>query len=347
MRAITVTPGIGDSARLEDVPEPSRAEGSLLVRSLALGVCGTDHHIISGEYGEPPPGVERLILGHESLGIVEDAPAGTGRPGDHVVGIVRRPDPVPCPACAAGEWDLCRNGRYTERGIKGRHGFGSERFRLEPGFAIQVAPALGLAAVLLEPASIVAKAWDHVERIGRRMRSWRPEKLLVTGAGPVGLLAALMGVQRRLQVHMFDRNPSGAKPARVDELGARYHHAADVLDSLRPDIVLECTGAPEVVHDVLGRTAPDGIVCLLGVSADRTLELDLGRVNRTMVIENHTVFGAVNANRDHYAAALSALTRADRGWLDRLITRRVPLARWPEALERRPDDIKVIIDFTR
>jgi threonine dehydrogenase-like Zn-dependent dehydrogenase len=98
---------------------------------------------------------------------------------------------------------------------------------------------------------------------------------------------------------------------------------------------------------VLGGTAANGIVCLLGIGGDRILELDLGRLNRAMVIENHTVFGAVNANRDHYEAAHAALTRADRGWLDRLITRRVPLARWHEALERRPDDIKVVIDFTR
>ena len=84
------------------------------------------------------------MLGHESLGEVIEAPPGSGfAAGDRVVGIVRRPDPVPCPACAAGEWDMCRNGRYTERGIKGLHGFGAERFRIEPEFAVKVDPALG------------------------------------------------------------------------------------------------------------------------------------------------------------------------------------------------------------
>ena len=141
MRAITVSPGIANSARLDDVPEPPLSDGAVLVRTVALGVCGTDREIISGGYGYAPPGQQRLVLGHESLGEVEAAPAESGlAPGDLVVGIVRRPDPVPCPACAVGEWDMCRNGRYTERGIKERHGYGVERFRIEPEFAVKIDP---------------------------------------------------------------------------------------------------------------------------------------------------------------------------------------------------------------
>src|SRR5271154_5929773 len=131
MRAITLFPGVANSARLDDVPEPSTDDGSILVRTLALGVCGTDREIVSGEYGEAPPGQQRLILGHESFGVVQEAPADSGfRAGDHVVGIVRRPDPVPCPACAVGEWDMCRNGRYTERGINERNSNGADYFRI-------------------------------------------------------------------------------------------------------------------------------------------------------------------------------------------------------------------------
>src|SRR5215470_11273918 len=216
MQAIALTPRIADSARLLDCAEPALSDGSILVQTLALGVCGTDRDIIAGHYGTAPTGDEHLILGHESLGVVIDAPKASGfANGDHVVGVVRRPDPVPCPACAAGEWDMCRNGRYTERGIKGRHGYGSERFRLEPEFAIKVDPALGLLAVLLEPASIVAKAWDHADRIGHRSRSWQPRTAFITGAGPIGLLAALMAAQRGLEVHVFDRNSHGPKAALV------------------------------------------------------------------------------------------------------------------------------------
>ena len=347
MRAITVSPGIANSARLDDIPEPPLADGAVLVRTLALGVCGTDREIIAGGYGYAPPGQQRLVLGHESLGEVEEAPAQSGlAPGDLVVGIVRRPDPVPCPACAVGEWDMCRNGRYTERGIKERHGYGVERFRIEPEFAVRIDPGLGLLGVLLEPASILAKAWDHTERIGRRAHVWEPKTLLVTGAGPVGLLAGLMGVQRGLDVHMLDRNEEGPKPALVRELGATYHTDASDLERLKPDILMECTGAPSVIRDCLGVTAPAGILCLAGVTEPgNKFELDIGRINRTMVLGNDVVFGSVNANRRHYEMAADALARADKAWLGRLITRRVPLDRWSEALEHRRGDIKVVIDF--
>jgi threonine dehydrogenase-like Zn-dependent dehydrogenase len=345
MRAITLTPGVKDSARLEDVAEPPASDGALLVRTIALGVCGTDREIIAADYGEAPHGHDYLVLGHESLGVIEEEADGFAV-GDHVVGIVRRPDPVPCPACAAGEWDMCRNGLYTERGIKGRHGFGSERFRLEPAFAVKVDRALGLLAVLLEPTSIVAKAFDHAERIAQRARSWRPQNMLVTGAGPIGLLAALMGRQRGLDVHVFDRNRQGVKPALIRDLGAVHHTDLSDLGGFAPDIIMECTGAITVVKDVLGLTSPGGIVCLLSVTANRLMELDVGAFNRKTVLDNDALFGAVNANLGHYRMAADALAKADRAWLDRLITRRVPLERWNEALEHRKGDIKSVIDFT-
>src|SRR5215475_15532519 len=171
MRALTVAPGIANSARIDDVPEPPRADGAVLVRTLALGVCGTDREIVRGEYGTAPPGEKRLVIGHESFGDVVEAPASSElKAGDRVVGVVRRPDPVPCPACAAGEWDMCRNGRYTERGIKERNGYGADFFRVEPEFLVKIDAALGDAGVLVEPTSVVAKAWDHTERIGARAR---------------------------------------------------------------------------------------------------------------------------------------------------------------------------------
>jgi glucose 1-dehydrogenase len=263
-----------------------------------------------------------------------------------VVGIVRRPDPEPCPACAVGEWDMCRNGRYSERGIKERHGFGAEQFRIEPEFTVKIDIALGSLGVLLEPASILAKAWDHTARIGHRARGWSPKTLLVTGAGPIGLLAALMGVQRGLEVHVLDRNKGGLKEKLVHDLGGTFHDDAAAIGRLAADIVLECSGAPALIRDCLGATAAGGIVCLVGVSGPgRVFDVDIGGLNRTMVLDNDAVFGCVNANRAHYEMAADALARADHNWLARLITRRVSLERWSEALQDRPDDIKVIIEF--
>jgi glucose 1-dehydrogenase len=349
MRALTVAPHVANSARVEEVAEPPRSDGAVLVRTLALGVCGTDREIVSGAYGWAPPGAKRLVLGHESLGRVQEAPADCGfNVGDLVVGIVRRPDPVPCSACAVGEWDMCRNGLYTERGIKERNGFGSDFFRIEPEFLVKLDPSLGAEGVLVEPTSVVAKAWDHTERIGRRARGWQPKTLLVTGAGPVGLLAALIGAQRGLEVHVLDNRESEEKRLIVRELGGTFHLGEPSnLNGLQPDIVMECTGAPIVVRDVLGRTASSGIVCLVGVSAPgQGFDLDIGLLNRTMVLDNDTVFGSVNANRQHYEDAVDALRKADKAWLARLITRRVPVEQWTLALDQEPDDIKVVVDFS-
>jgi threonine dehydrogenase-like Zn-dependent dehydrogenase len=348
MRALTVAPGIANSARVEDVPEPPAEDGSVLVRTTAIGVCGTDRDIVRGHYGWAPPGQSRLVIGHESLGVVREAPPQAAVvPGDLVVGIVRRPDPEPCPSCAIGEWDMCRNGRYTERGIKERHGFGSEYFRIEPEFLVKVDPTLGETAVLLEPTSVVAKAWDHTERIGQRARSWDPKTLLVTGAGPVGLLAALMGAQRGLEVHVLDHHEHRPKRAMVERLGGIYH--VDALANLRfkPDVLMECSGAPSVVRDVLGNTAASGIVCLVGVTEPgHDFEIDVGALNRTMVLDNNTVFGTVNANKLHYEMAGEALRKAERSWLDTMITRREPVEHWTRSLQRQPDDIKVIVEFS-
>jgi glucose 1-dehydrogenase len=346
MQAITVIPLQAGSARLDEVAEPSSEEGALLVQTLAVGVCGTDLEISQGEYGWAPPGRDRLVLGHESLGRVLEAPAGSGlAAGDLVVAIVRQPDPEPCVSCAAGEWDMCRNGRYTEHGIKQLDGFMRERYRIDPDHVVRLDPALERTGVLLEPTSVVAKAWDHIERITAR-GVWSPEVVLVTGAGPIGLLAALLGVQRGLEVHVLDRVTTGPKPGLVADLGATYH-TGTLSDALaHADVIVECTGVGELVLDAIDKTAPDGIVCLTGVSpAGRRLTIDAGALNRELVLENEVVFGTVNANRRHYQAAAAALANADQGWLDRFITRRVPLDRWSDALQRRPDDVKAIIDL--
>jgi glucose 1-dehydrogenase len=348
MRAIVVIPGKAASASLDDVPEPSAADGSLLVQTIAIGMCGTDGEIVRGEYGTAPPGRQRLIIGHESLGRVIEAPADSGFvSGDLVVGIVRRPDPLPCRSCAIGEWDMCRNGRYTERGIKERDGYASERFRLEPEFAVKVGSELGDVGVLLEPASVVAKAWSQIDSIGGRSSAWRPESVLVTGAGPIGLLAALMGRQRGLDVHLFDQALDGPKPQLAQDLGATYHGGGlSALGDLAPDVLIECTGATPVILDALTRSARSGIICLTGVSsAGHAVNVDLGGLNRRMVLGNDVVFGSVNANRAHYETAADALAHAHHAWLSRLVSRRVPIDQWQRALTREPGDVKVVIQF--
>jgi len=348
MKALTVKPLTAGSARLDDIDEPPLSDGSVLVETLAVGVCGTDIEITSGAYGWAPPGRERLVIGHESLGGVLHAPAGAPvAAGDLVVGIVRRPDPVPCANCAVGEWDFCHNGQYTERGIKQRDGYCSERYRIEPDFVIKLDPGLGRTGVLLEPTSVVAKAWEQVDRIGGRAH-WAPTRAVITGAGPIGLLAALIGVQRGMEIHVIDIVTSGLKPELVAALGASYHTGTIEDACPTPDVVIECTGVSSLVFDAFEHMGPNGILCLTGVSSGgHSINVDAGLLNRSLVLSNQAIAGSVNANRRHYEAAAAALARADKGWLQKVVNRTVTLENFSEALARKPDDVKVVIEINQ
>ena len=346
MKAITVEPGMPGSARLEEVPEPDARGGSVLVEAVAVGVCGTDVEIVEGKYGTAPRGKTRLVLGHESLGrVVDPGSSGALKEGDLVVGIVRRPDPVPCSNCAVGEWDMCRNGLYTERGIKQLDGFMSERWRIEPEYAMKVDASLGLLGVLLEPTTVVAKAWEQVGAVGQRA-FWEPRKVLVTGAGPIGLLAALVGVQRGLEIHVLDQVTSGPKPEIVRALGATYHTGAVQDVGCQPDVIVECTGVGQVIADSVAAIGAGGIVCFTGVgTGGRTGVVPVADVAAHIVLGNQVVVGSVNANKRHWYKAGQVLARADRDWLARLVTRRERPEEFPRALKRTPDDIKVVVQF--
>jgi threonine dehydrogenase-like Zn-dependent dehydrogenase len=348
MRALTVIPEQPGSAAVTDVAEPGPEQGDLLVSGLAIGVCGTDREIIAGAYGQAPAGRERLVLGHESLGVVAEAPPESDfAAGDLVVGIVRRPDPVPCDACARGEFDMCRNGLFKERGINQLDGYCSERWRVESDYCVKLDPGLRSVGMLMEPTTVVAKAVEQIRRIGEAMR-FEPRRMLVTGAGPIGLLGAMLGVQRGLEVHVLDQVKDGPKPQLVEDLGATYHSGdiADAMGKARADAILEATGVGKLVFDAMDHLAPGGVVCLTGISpTGGALSVEAGSINRDLVLQNNVVLGSVNANRRHYQAAAEALAAADRAWLERLITRRVPLESYEQALEARADDVKVVIEI--
>jgi threonine dehydrogenase-like Zn-dependent dehydrogenase len=329
-----------------DVPLPDAGSGCLLVKGRAVGICGTDIEIIEGGYGEAPPGQDRLILGHESLGEVVEAPRGSGfRPGDLVAGVVRRPDPQPCDHCALGQWDMCRNDLYTECGIKQRDGYACEAYRLDPEYAVRIDPALGELGVLLEPTSVVAKACLHAMHILRRTEV-PIRTALITGAGPIGLLAALVARQAGLETYVVDIVETGPKPDLVRDLGAHYHAGSATDLQISPEVVIECTGIGTVLRAAGKVAAAGGVIALTGISAAPSAhEVDVNAFNKHMVLSNKVLFGSVNAGRSHYEAAAQVLARADPAWLDRIISRRVPAERWDEVLERRPDDVKVVLEL--
>ena len=346
MKAVTVQPGVAGSIRFEEVPEPDVSTGSIQVEAVAVGICGTDVEIASGAYGWSPPGRDRLILGHESLGRVVDPGPNSGlQVGDLIVGIVRRPDPVPCPNCAVGEWDMCRNGQYTERGIKQIDGFMSERWRIEPGYFTKLDPTLGILGVLLEPTTVVTKAWELVAAM-RARAFWEPRPRARHRRRPNR--HARRDDRRAPRPRRPRPRPGhrGRQPQLVEDVGATYHAGAIDALGFEPDVVIECTGVGSVIVDSIRHVGAGGVVCLTGVGGGGAPSgLSPADVGKHVVLQNNVVLGSVNANRRHFYRAAEELAAADRDWLTRLISRRVPPDKIADALQRGPDDVKVVVDF--
>jgi threonine dehydrogenase-like Zn-dependent dehydrogenase len=353
VKAVAVVPRQPGSARCLDVEPPSRGRGEVEVRTLAVGVCGTDEEILQGLYGTAPPGAERLILGHEGCGVVEKRAAGLAA-GALVVPMVRRPCPERCENCADGEADMCRSGHYRERGIKELHGFMADRFVEAPEYLVPLARSLRPVAMLLEPVTVVEKGVNQAFRLQRRLR-WRPRRALVLGAGPIGLLGAALTRALGLETTLWSRRIGDGRRAWLERIGAGAVPSTEatlpeLAKRLGPlDLVLECTGAPPVIGDALLSLGPNGVLCLLGVSAgEGPVEVPLARWNFQAVLGNQVVFGCVNAHRRDFEAGarhMAAWTRRWPGLLEALVTRQVPPERFEAAVAREADDIKTVVRF--
>jgi threonine dehydrogenase-like Zn-dependent dehydrogenase len=325
MQALVTTPLQAASTRTAEVADPERRPGGLLIRTLEVGVCGTDREIAAGEFGSPPPGETDLILGHELLGVVVEGGDGFSE-GDLVTATVRR-SCGHCTACAEGSPDACDTGDYTERGITSLQGFASDLVVEDPEHVVAVPRALGRLGVLSEPASICARGIRHATAIGER-QPWEPARALVIGAGAIGMLATYMLRLAGHEVWTAARSdPSSEKGRLVAAAGARYASTAQAsLADLRDeaggfDIVIEAAGNAEIMVEAMSALRRNGVACLLGLDAHaHQVALEGTVLGRDFVIENRVLFGSVNAHRTDWAAAVQALEAMHR--------------RWPEAMEQ-------------
>ena len=364
MKAVAVFPEERVLRVIDDVPEPRIEKPTQVrIRTLEVGLCGTDQEIARFQYGTPPEGAKYLILGHEALGEVVEVGEGVKglEPGDLVVPRVRRPCPrAECRPCREGRPDFCLTGAYTERGIQKAHGFMVERFVEEVGYLHRVPKALRKVAVLTEPLTIGEKALKELAQIQARLPWGRagtaPLHAVVLGAGPVGLLGA-MALRRAgfaTTVYSYSRPPD-ERSALVEALGGRYLSSQDVSPSALEakagavDVVYEATGASRFSFDVLGALGPNGIFIFTGVPGRKEpLQLDGAALMKSLVLKNQVVLGTVNAGPDAFDAALDDLQAFTERWpgaLERLITTRYPLEAVPEALTGKSDGIKRIVHF--
>jgi threonine dehydrogenase-like Zn-dependent dehydrogenase len=357
MRAMAVFPAKRE-LRVVEVPAPkSGGDHDVTVRVREVGVCGTDREICAFHYGTPPAGREGLVLGHEALGeVVAKGPAVRSlEPGDLVALTVRRPcEDSACVACRAGRQDFCVTGRFRERGIKEADGFMTEFVVEDERYLVRVPRALSDVGVLIEPLTIAAKAGVELELILRRY-PWEPTALraLVLGAGPIGLLAAMMLAARDIETFVYSLEPADSDRARlVRTFGAEYVSARDTaLPDLRShvgafDVVFEAVGTAKVAFGALGALAPNGIFVFSGVPGPgKPIEIDLDRIMRDIVLNNQVLFGTVNASRAVFEASVRQLEQLMATFPDAvrgLITERAPLED-AAALLRSPRGIKQVV----
>jgi threonine dehydrogenase-like Zn-dependent dehydrogenase len=343
MEALVVEPGRPHSARVEDVPAPRREPGTVLLRPLEVGVCGTDREIAEGLFGIAPEGAERLVLGHEVLAAVEEDAEGFAR-GDLVAATVRR-SCGRCEACVSGSPDACATGLYLERGITRLDGFAAELVAESADQLVPVPPSLGRLGVLAEPASICERALRHALLIGQR-QPWFPRRALVLGAGAIGMLTTTFLRLAGLEVWTASEEPDGSpKAVLVSSTGARYVSTADTPARALAeevggfDVVVEAAGDAQLMADALGLLRRNGVACLLGIDGrPQQVTIDGTVLAQDAVVQNRVLFGSVNAHRVDWQAAVTQLDRARERWpeaLEAFVGLRVPLDRFEEAFAYR------------
>lgn len=368
MKAIAVFPDLRETKLIELqeplITQPDQAK----LRILDVGICGTDKEISTFVYGTPPPGSNYLVIGHEALGEVIEVGAAVANlaPGDLVVPAVRRPCPhAGCHPCRAGHQDFCETCDYTERGIKGAHGYLTEFVVDEARYLYPVPRYLREIAVLVEPLTIAEKARYQLNKLMQCRPPWidpsvsertqgRGHTALVLGAGPVGLLGAMVLRISEFETFIYSRQQEPDLRIEVAKaIGATYLSSQTLPTSqlearIGPiNLVYEAVGHSLLALEVLLALGPNGIYVLTGVPGRQTLiEADPAALFREMVLKNQVVLGTVNAGPHDFRAAIADLEAFHQRWPDAvhaLMAERTPIEQAVARILERPVGIKSVI----
>jgi threonine dehydrogenase-like Zn-dependent dehydrogenase len=333
--ALVAEPGHAHTTGVEEIPVTEAREGEVLVRTLEVGVCGTDREISEGLFGIPPADELLLVLGHEALGVVERDGYGYTR-GQLVTATVRR-SCGHCIACAEDAPDSCLTGDYSERGITRLHGYARELVAEDPTQLIAIPDSLGRLGVLAEPTSICERALRHARTIGGR-QPWQLERALVIGAGAIGQLMTYLLRLASVEVWTASLEPENEL---IVQSGAHYvsTDSTELSELGTFDLVVEAAGNAELMAQALGHLRRSGVACILGIDPrDHRVEIDARSLGVDMILENHVLFGSVNAQRRDWLAAVTDLDRMRERWPEALVQfvqLRAPLDHFRDAFEHR------------
>lgn len=353
MKAIAVTPGQPNSVHLRDIPEPrldSVPNGmGIRVKVLKVGVDATDREINDALYGNPPPGDDYLVLGHECFGQVEEVGANVRRikPGDYVTATVRRPggsiyDTI-------GTYDMTSEETYYERGINLLHGYLTEQFVDAEDYIVRVPAGLKHLHVLMEPMSCAAKAIQQAYECQRRMKVWSPKRAFVLGAGQIGLLSTLVLRLKGLDVYTLARAPGPhLKSEIVRGMEATYVSTSETsLAELakqvgKADLIIDATGSSQIAFEAMQALGLNGTLVWTSITGGKKLtEVPSDKINIEWVLGNKLLLGSVNANREHFEAGIKDLAMGEvmfPGVLQKILTSPV------DGLESYSEMMRLLVD---
>lgn len=363
MKAIAVRPGTPNSVHERDIPMPTLdriADGKgVKVKVLKVGVDATDREINEALYGNPPPGDDYLVIGHECFGIVEAVGPNvrTVKPGDYVTATVRRPggsiyDKI-------GTYDMTSEETYYERGINLLHGYMTEYFVDGEDYIVRVPKGLKHLHVLMEPMSCAAKAIHQAYEAQRRMRVWSPKRAFVMGAGQIGLLSTLILRLKGLEVFTLARAAGPhLKSDIVAGMEATYVPTSQTsLEQLtqkvgKPDLIVDATGSSKLAFDAMQSLGHNGVLVWTSITGGKaTIEVPSDKVNIEWVLGNKLLVGSVNANREHFESGIKDLALGEvmfPGVLQKILTNPVSgLSNFQEMMRLLVEDnsaLKVYVD---
>jgi L-iditol 2-dehydrogenase len=311
--------------RIEEIERPTPGPREVLVQITAVGVCGSDVHYY--EHGRIGPFVVEapLILGHESAGRVVELGEGVTK---HAVGDRVTLEPgVPCGRCRecrAGRYNLCRDVRFL--GAPPNDGAFTRFVAIHEDFAHALPDGVSdEAGALMEPLSVALWA---CERAG----VGAGDRVLVTGAGPIGLLVVQVAHARGAQTTVAD--PNERRAALAETFGARSGPPGEA------DVLIECSGHPQALREGIAALRPAGTAVLVGMGGDDDVQVPLSLIQSREIWLTGTFR---YANTYPTAIALAASKRVD---LDALITGRYTLDDTERALRaglEDPANVKAVV----
>lgn len=351
MRAVVVERG-ETQPHLKELPRPEPADDEILVRIHRVGIDGTDHEVLSGGHGGFPEDGDYMVLGHEAVGVVEDANGADLKEGQVVTLTVRRPPDGMNEYFERGEPDMAPPDACVERGIAGAHGYMADYVTTRPEYVVPLPDQFSDVGFLVEPLSNAEKALD-LAFAARSSFEWAPESAIVLGNGPLGLLtlAALpqRGFERTYCLGRRDR-PDPTIDV-IEDLGATYVDSRETpVDSLPSahepmDLVFEATGYARHAFDTIDALAPNGVGALLGIPGNWTFEVDGARLHRDFVLSNKALVGSVNSHVRHFEAASDTLSGFPDWFTDALVTNIYTPTAVADAFKTGDDRIKTVIEF--